>query len=559
MTLKGVGAVVLLATQAGNNDYAAASATQTFQVTPAPLTATANDATRVYNAPNPAFSGVVTGAIAGDSFTQGFTSSATAASSVGSYAIVPSLSGPSLANYTVTYVNGTLSVTTATSSTGLTAPASAAYGGSVTLTATVTSGSGTPTGMVTFASGSTPLGSVALSSGVAVLNTTALPAGTDSVTAVYAGDTNFAGSSASPSNITVSAASQTITWSAIGSHTYGNAPFAVSASSNEGSNYPVTVSVLSGPATISGGLVTLTGAGTVVLQATQAGNGQYAPATTTQSIQVLPALLTITAGDSARAYGAANPAFTGGVSNAVGSDTFTESFSSVAGVSSSVGSYAIVPTVSGPSLANYVVNAVNGTLTVTPAATTTTLTAPGTAASGASVTLSAAVNSAAGVPTGTVSFFAGSTPLGTATLTGNTAILTTSAIASGQDALTAVYAGGGNFAGSTSASAIITINATTQTIAFASLGTQTYGSPAIAVTASSSLGSAYPVSISVLSGPAVINGHMLSLTGRRHGVPAGYPARRYPLWPRYRHAELPGLAGDFDGHGARRDPCLRSS
>ena len=66
----------------------------------------------------------------------------------------------------------------------------------------------------------------------------------------------------------------------------------MTATSSLGSSYPVTISVASGPATISGGIVTVTGVGTVVLQATQAGGGNYDPATATQSFQVTPAATT---------------------------------------------------------------------------------------------------------------------------------------------------------------------------------------------------------------------------------------------------------------------------
>jgi hypothetical protein len=73
---------------------------------------------------------------------------------------------------------------------------------------------------------------------------------------------------------------QTITpFSAISSKTPGAAPFLISAPSSD-SGLPVTVSVLRGPATISGTpggsyTVTLTGRGNVVLEATQAGNSTY--------------------------------------------------------------------------------------------------------------------------------------------------------------------------------------------------------------------------------------------------------------------------------------------
>jgi len=56
-------------------------------------------------------------------------------------------------------------------------------------------------------------------------------------------------------------------------HTYGDPPFTVVATSN--STGAITYSVLSGPATISGATVTITGPGTVTLLATQAAAGIY--------------------------------------------------------------------------------------------------------------------------------------------------------------------------------------------------------------------------------------------------------------------------------------------
>jgi protocatechuate 3,4-dioxygenase beta subunit len=75
-----------------------------------------------------------------------------------------------------------------------------------------------------------------------------------------------------------SAISQTIaTFTSIANKTYGDAAFAVTAPTAS-SGLPVTMSVKSGPATISGNIVTLTGAGEVVLAANQAGNADYAAA-----------------------------------------------------------------------------------------------------------------------------------------------------------------------------------------------------------------------------------------------------------------------------------------
>jgi hypothetical protein len=48
----------------------------------------------------------------------------------------------------------------------------------------------------------------------------------------------------------------------------------------------ITYAVVSGPAAVSGNTLTLTGAGTVVLQASQAGNGAYAPISATQTLTV---------------------------------------------------------------------------------------------------------------------------------------------------------------------------------------------------------------------------------------------------------------------------------
>ena len=84
--------------------------------------------------------------------------------------------------------------------------------GSVTLTANVTStASGSPTGSVQFLNGTTSLGSGNLSSGVATLTVTSLPAGTASITSVYSGDANFAGSTSSAIQVAVAAPAFTLT------------------------------------------------------------------------------------------------------------------------------------------------------------------------------------------------------------------------------------------------------------------------------------------------------------------------------------------------------------
>jgi hypothetical protein len=75
--------------------------------------------------------------------------------------------------------------------------------------------------------------------------------------------------------------SQTITFPAIPNKLTTSAPFGVTATASSG--LPVTFSIVSGPATVSGSTITLTGqAGTVVVQASQGGNAQYLAAPNVQ-------------------------------------------------------------------------------------------------------------------------------------------------------------------------------------------------------------------------------------------------------------------------------------
>ena len=99
-------------TPADTTDYGTPpSVTVILNVTSAALNITANNATRVFGSANPGFTGAVTGAVNGDTFTESFSSTTTVASSVGTYAIVPSVTGKNLADYSVQTTNGALSIT----------------------------------------------------------------------------------------------------------------------------------------------------------------------------------------------------------------------------------------------------------------------------------------------------------------------------------------------------------------------------------------------------------------------------------------------------------------
>jgi hypothetical protein len=172
-------------------------------------------------------------------------------------------------------------------------PTFSTYGQLVILTTTLTpstEGSLTTSGeLVSFKSGTVALGTGTLSAlGVATLTLTTMPVGINSLTAVYAGDTNFLTSTSSASGFTVS-----------------------------------------------------------------------------------PAVLTVTANNAIRAFGAANPSFTYTITGFVNGDTQASATSGVPSLttaaitSSRAGNYAITAAVGTLSAANYTFVFVSGTLEVT--------------------------------------------------------------------------------------------------------------------------------------------------------------------------------------------------
>jgi hypothetical protein len=112
-----------------------------------------------------------------------------------------------------------------------------------------------------------------------------LPAGIQLLTVTFtpADQTDYTTSSTSVP-VSVLAQSPTITFS-VPVHNLHDATFCVAASSN--SSGPFTYTVVSGPATVAGCMVTLLGRGVVVLQATQAANGNFAAASQTAQFLVL--------------------------------------------------------------------------------------------------------------------------------------------------------------------------------------------------------------------------------------------------------------------------------
>ncbi|MFZ1084338.1 MAG: kelch repeat-containing protein [Terracidiphilus sp.] len=101
----------------------------------------------------------------------------------------------------------TIAVYAPTTTTLTSSPNPSSFAQLVTFTATVTSQySGTATGTVTFSNQSTALGTATVNGGVAVFATLTLQQGTDTITAVYSGDANFAASTSNTLSQAVTAA-----------------------------------------------------------------------------------------------------------------------------------------------------------------------------------------------------------------------------------------------------------------------------------------------------------------------------------------------------------------
>ncbi|MDM7998974.1 MAG: YDG domain-containing protein [Dehalococcoidia bacterium] len=200
----------------GLSNYGITYVNGILTVNPRPLTITATDGSKTYGE-TLAFAGTeftATGLVGSDTVS-GVTLASTgaaASAAVGTYSIVPSAAtGTSLGNYTVSYVNGTLTVTKTTASLNVVSSATTSNKGrSVTFTVTVTDPRAT--GTVTLMDGNTVIDTAALSNGAATLEISTLSVGSHSITAVYGGDANFSGATSSPVEVTVKASSKGIDW-----------------------------------------------------------------------------------------------------------------------------------------------------------------------------------------------------------------------------------------------------------------------------------------------------------------------------------------------------------
>jgi len=169
---------------------------------------------------------------------------------------------------------------------------------------------------------------------------------------------------------------QTITFPNPGTQTYGVSPITLTATAS--SNLPVTYTVISGPASVNGSTLTITGAGSVTVQANQAGNSDWLAAPpVNDTFTVNPAVLTVIANNASMTYGGTLPTFTASYNGFVNGDgqgvlSGSPGLTTAATSSSPVGNYTIAAAQGTLSAANYSFQFINGTLTINPAVLTVT-------------------------------------------------------------------------------------------------------------------------------------------------------------------------------------------
>jgi hypothetical protein len=402
---------------------------------------------------------------------------------------------------TITAIGTGTSVTTLVAS-----PVSAPQGSGITLTATVASspsGGPTPTGVVTFVYNGSSIGTAILNAqGQATLVVTTLPIGADGITATYPGDSTYAGSSSSPTTVTITQPLTDTTTTVTASATtvpYGD-PVTLTAtiSHNSGAATPTgTVTFVEngtvlGTAPVgSGGTASLTvstlAAGYNPVIADYSGDVNYlfsyshpfsVLVTSTANTALSVSTNSVIVADSKVLLSANVVPATAGGATPTGTVTFYQNGTTVLGtvelqsdgsasltttslgvgsdnITAVYGGTPVYPVSSSSPVTLTVLNQANDKATV---ATTVSL----ATVVGNTVTLTTTVSptTAGGpTPTGTVSFFTNGALIGTATLQSNgTAVLTTTELEVGNNEITAFYSGNSLYTPSAPGSAAAFVN-----------------------------------------------------------------------------------------------------
>ena len=344
----------------------------TLTVNSAALTVTANNQAKTYGQ-SLTFAGTefaTAGLLNGDTVTNVTLASTgtTNTAGTGSYAITASSArGSGLGNYTISYVNGTLTVNPATltvsanntnriygavnptftaSFTGfVNGDTMAVLGGSPSLTTTATTNSAVGTYTITAALGTLTATnySFGFTNGLLTVNSATLTITANNTNKVYGQSLSFAGNEFAASGL-------------LNSDTVTNVTLASTGATN----------------------VAAVGSYTITAAAAQGtGLGNYAISYVSGTLTVNPATLTVSANNTNRIYGAVNPAFTASYTGFVNGDTVavvsgSPSLTTTATTNSVVGTYTITAGLGTLTATNYSFGFTNGTLTVNTAALTIT-------------------------------------------------------------------------------------------------------------------------------------------------------------------------------------------
>jgi hypothetical protein len=272
---------------------------------------------------------------------------------------------------------------------------------------------------------------------------------------------------------------QVITFGALPDATYGGAPITLGATADSG--LPVSYQVLSGPATVQGSILTITGVGVVTVEASQPGDGVNFDAATPveQSFMVNQAATLVALHASARSAAAGQMiAFTATVAaqnpaagapdgmvtfmdggNVLGTATLTNGVAMLRSAKLGAGTHHVTAVYDGSDIfMGSTSTAV--TETIHRAATKTVLTSSArTALHGQTIELTARITAvgAAVSPSGTVTIKDGATVLGKVVVVNGVAVLDIATLKRGKHSITAIYSGDPDFLASNSTSSSVTI------------------------------------------------------------------------------------------------------
>ncbi len=340
------------------------------------------------------------------------------------------------------------------------APNPSSYGEDASFIATVvTNVPGWPaaTGTVVFKDGAVTFGYAVLNGGVAVLTTNSLELGSHSITAEFAGDSHYFGSTNSTPIIqTVTQGVPKVTvWPTAGAISYGRT---LASSALSGASVTPTGTF----AWVNSGFAPDIGTWSHEVVFTPTDTVRYIPVTGTVSVTVTQSASTVTAWPTATAINLGDPLSASTLIG--GSSTPAGDFSWKSPTNRPHGGTASQIVRFTPTDTNRYLT-VTGTVSVTVNAvlTTNTLTSSrNPLAAGESVTFSVTISTVSSncyIPGGTVTFKDGTTTLCTGTLSGGTASFTTNSLSAGDHSITAEYPGNADFLGSTSSPPLIqTVN-----------------------------------------------------------------------------------------------------